>query len=80
MQQLALKTRGRPDIEQYFREAAIENNAAIMASVESFYLPLCLWLTQIQTTSTLVVGLNGAQGTGKSTLANNTRGSGYSRC
>jgi len=49
-------------------EQSIEQSASILHDFERIYLPMAAWIAAQHQNKTLVVGLNGAQGSGKSTL------------
>ena len=44
-------------------------NTGLLSQLESTYLPLAAWIAQKHFDVPVVIGLNGAQGTGKSTLS-----------
>jgi len=49
-------------------EQSIEQSVSILHDFEHVYLPMAAWIAAQHQNKTLVVGLNGAQGSGKSTL------------
>ena len=57
----------REDVELWCAEAAVPRPSD--ALIADFYLPMAAWVAEHAQGRTLVLGLNGAQGTGKSTLA-----------
>ena len=57
----------RADVEAWCAEEGIGRPTD--ALIADFYLPMTAWIADHVEDATLVLGLNGAQGTGKSTLA-----------
>jgi len=57
----------RADVEAWCAEEGIERPSD--ALIADFYVPMAAWVAEHVEDRVLVVGLNGAQGTGKSTLA-----------
>ncbi|WP_299580264.1 phosphoribulokinase [uncultured Microbulbifer sp.] len=58
----------RSMIEDFIQQHRLP--AEFYRDIEAYYLPLAIWLAEShQTNNTLVVGISGGQGTGKSTLA-----------
>jgi len=57
----------RADVESWCAEEGIPRPSDVL--IADFYLPMAEWVAQRVEHGTLVLGLNGAQGTGKSTLA-----------
>ena len=57
-----------PVFKQLLREENIPPETALLNQFKAFYLPLSNWLAGQHQHQTLVIGINGAQGSGKSTL------------
>ncbi len=57
----------RPDVDAWCREEGIPRPSDTL--IADFQLPMAAWVAEHAGSRTLVLGLNGAQGTGKSTLA-----------
>ncbi len=62
----ALAKKARPAFEACCERLHL--NADLTPWLESAYLPLAAWIVRHKTESPMIVGINGAQGTGKSTL------------
>lgn len=54
--------------ERTLAQEAIPSASQLMANFSAFYLPLSLWIAQQHQDVPLVIGINGSQGSGKSTL------------
>jgi len=57
----------RPEVEAWCRAEGIARPSDVL--IADFYVPMAAWVAEHVDERTLVLGLNGAQGTGKSTLA-----------
>jgi len=55
--------------EQILSDEKIPLNAKLKQNFTDVYLPLTLWLLQQQQNTPVVIGINGSQGSGKSTLS-----------
>lgn len=64
----ALSESLRPDFERLLEAEKITPDAGMRARLANLYLPLAAWLAAGHRERPLVVGINGAQGSGKSTL------------
>lgn len=47
----------------------IEANQSLLDNFEKFYLPLANWINEQHDSTPIIIGINGAQGSGKSTLS-----------
>ena len=56
-------------VRQILAEEKIETSSKIMDVLQCLHIPLCRWLVDKQSERPLVLGINGAQGSGKSTLS-----------
>ena len=57
-----------PGFKQLLAEEKISNSDAFEHIHQHVYLPFCHWLVQQQDQQPLIIGINGSQGSGKSTL------------
>jgi len=57
-----------PEFIQFLEQEKISASPDLIANFSGFYLPCAAWLADLHQNQTLVIGLNGAQGSGKSTL------------
>ena len=70
-ERLTLQTLGDsllPGFKQLLNQEHIKNSDEFNHAHQHIYLPFCHWLVQQQQQNPLVVGINGSQGSGKSTL------------
>ena len=56
-----------PLLKSILIEEKIPQSEALMSSLKTLYIPFCAWLISLQQDKPLIVGINGAQGSGKST-------------
>lgn len=56
-----------PLLKSILTEEKIPQSAALMDSLKTLYIPFCAWLINLQRDKPLIVGINGSQGSGKST-------------
>lgn len=66
--QHALQQKLLPEFRQVLEEQEISPGAEIIARFTDLYLPFSAWLATQHTNQPVVIGINGAQGSGKSTL------------
>ena len=65
----SLRENALSEFGKVLKEEGIEPTSQMIALLSYVYLPLADWLTKHISRQPLVVGINGAQGTGKSTLS-----------
>ncbi|HEY9052896.1 MAG TPA: hypothetical protein VIQ03_15200 [Gammaproteobacteria bacterium] len=65
----SLRENALSEFGKVLKEEGIEPTSQMIALLSDVYLPLADWLTKHISRQPLVVGINGAQGTGKSTLS-----------
>lgn len=65
---LRLTDKMLPGFKALLAEEKIPENEAFIESLQCLYIPLCAWLVSQQNDRTIIVGINGSQGSGKSTL------------
>lgn len=66
---LQLADRLLPVFKSLLAEEKIPEDEAFIESLKCLYIPLCAWLVNQQKNKALIVGINGSQGSGKSTLS-----------
>ncbi|MFW2371794.1 MAG: hypothetical protein ACN4GM_01635 [Gammaproteobacteria bacterium] len=66
--QQQLEQRLLPVFESLLAEERIQQDQAFIEGLKCLYIPFCAWLIKQQKDKALIVGINGAQGSGKSTL------------
>lgn len=57
-----------PFYKSILLEEKIPENESLIETLDKLYIPFCSWLCKKQKNKPLIIGLNGAQGSGKSTL------------
>lgn len=65
---LRLADRMLPGFKSLLAQEKISENEAFIESLKCLYIPLCAWIASRQKDKPLIIGINGAQGAGKSTL------------
>lgn len=55
-------------VEQILVKERIPSNATLRQSIHNHYLPLAAWMSEQHQSSPLIIGINGSQGSGKTTL------------
>ena len=58
-----------PVFKSLLAQEKIPEDEAFIESLKCLYIPLCAWLVRQQKDKALIVGINGSQGSGKSTLS-----------
>lgn len=57
-----------PFFKSLFAQEQIELSSSFLKAIKQLYIPFCAWLSNKQKNEALIIGINGSQGSGKSTL------------